>query len=602
MKRYDYIAYLTSGLGNRLRPLASAIAYCELTGRRLRVYWDQITPNGCLAPLDSLFLTHFNLITLDEIATLSASNVGLFTEKGNGHGAEREAVRFGRPQLYELSKLTRLRESQSIALDEPFDTVIVYDNDYLKSIPIEKSISALRSLKPVEAIVRAVENLKRDCGLELNTKSVHARGTDFNISDALSIYRSAIEENINIKEGERFFLSTEDRTLEEGLKNCFGDLIITRSNRRFIERNSKKQTWNDPDSFTITAEQGLDALIDVYSLSQTTMAVWHPASTFAEISRHLHAVDLSSRAVPRGLQREFLVSVSNLGMGHAKGEILFPEARLYGPVEPMGIGGDFLYWETLGYKIPFLKRMLYSGKSTPQLNWDAEIFEKVLQAGRMEKDLFNALCPYPEAFSQLSSIATLLSGKSVMILGSESYWLELFCLSVGASSVTTVEYRPIVWTRPLSPSIKVSTVTWDIFLSELGAKSCGYDVVLSYSSLEHSGLGRYGDQIMPLGDLWTFFLLSKVTNAGGFVAVAVPSGKDLVHFNAHRIYGPERVSALEKVSGLELRGMVTPNTEYITGDKDSELLGRSWDLESLLRLPVGEYRQPLFLFQKVGKI
>ena len=117
MKEMTYIVYCTSGLGNRLRPLASAIAYCNITGRKLRVYWDIKTPNGCLSPLSSLFENKFDLISLEEISDLAPDKIKLFTEKGPGHGVQREADRFGRNQLLELSQGSPPFDSQALDVE-----------------------------------------------------------------------------------------------------------------------------------------------------------------------------------------------------------------------------------------------------------------------------------------------------------------------------------------------------------------------------------------------------------------------------------------------------------------------------------------------------
>jgi hypothetical protein len=292
MTEKQYVAYLTSGLGNRLRPLVSAIAYCELTGRRLRVYWDQITPNGCLAPLVHLYKNHFDLISLDELGGLTESDIGLFTEKGRGHGVQREDTRFGRSQLLALSKVHKPKGAQDLTLDNRNNIVIVYDNDYLKTLPLETSVRALRSLRPVDKVVKAVSQLVSENNLTLQTKSVHARGTDFNVKDPIKYYIGAIENKINVKAGERFFLSTEDRIIQEGIISRFGDLVITRPGRVFLERNTGKDSWGEPDSYTISPDHGLDGLIDIYALSQTTITVSQQTSSFAEVSRHLHGVPL----------------------------------------------------------------------------------------------------------------------------------------------------------------------------------------------------------------------------------------------------------------------------------------------------------------------
>jgi len=54
--------------------------------------------------------------------------------------------------------------------------------------------------------------------------------------------------------------------------------------------------------------------------------------------------------------------------------------------------------------------------------------------------------------------------------------------------------------------------------------------------IEHVGLGRYGDQIDPDGDLRAIRELTRVLAPGGTLLIAVPVGRSRVAFNAHRVY------------------------------------------------------------------
>jgi len=49
-----------------------------------------------------------------------------------------------------------------------------------------------------------------------------------------------------------------------------------------------------------------------------------------------------------------------------------------------------------------------------------------------------------------------------------------------------------------------------------------FDFVISDSSIEHSGMGRYGDAINPWGDLITMAKAWCVTKENGFFLLGVP--------------------------------------------------------------------------------
>ncbi len=69
-------------------------------------------------------------------------------------------------------------------------------------------------------------------------------------------------------------------------------------------------------------------------------------------------------------------------------------------------------------------------------------------------------------------------------------------------------------------------------------------------TLEHVGLGRYGDEVEPLGHVLAMAELRRVLAPGGRLYVSVPVGVQRVEFNAHRVLSP--ASVLEGLSGLTL--------------------------------------------------
>lgn len=70
-------------------------------------------------------------------------------------------------------------------------------------------------------------------------------------------------------------------------------------------------------------------------------------------------------------------------------------------------------------------------------------------------------------------------------------------------------------------------------------------------TVEHIGLGRYGDPIDPDGDLRAIKELKRVLAVGGSLLFVVPIGKPKIQFNAHRIYSYDMIK--EYFSDLELK-------------------------------------------------
>lgn len=143
--------------------------------------------------------------------------------------------------------------------------------------------------------------------------------------------------------------------------------------------------------------------------------------------------------------------------------------------------------------------------------------------GRTNKWLKDAFAKYP------------IAEKTVLVCGSTYPQYECFVLLYGGRAVT-VEYNPRISDHP-----ELSFFTPDQWVKY----GFPVDSVLSISSFEHDGLGRYGDPIDPEGDLKAMKqLLSGSLRSGGLLYLSVPIGIDAVVFNAHRIYGYHRLPLL----------------------------------------------------------
>ena len=74
----------------------------------------------------------------------------------------------------------------------------------------------------------------------------------------------------------------------------------------------------------------------------------------------------------------------------------------------------------------------------------------------------------------------------MLVIGSQNPWLETVILRTGAGHVTTVDYNEIVSEDP-----DISTLTAPALARRyLEGSLPAFDVAVTYSSVEHSGLGR----------------------------------------------------------------------------------------------------------------
>lgn len=98
------------------------------------------------------------------------------------------------------------------------------------------------------------------------------------------------------------------------------------------------------------------------------------------------------------------------------------------------------------------------------------------------------------------------------------------------------DYRPAQLDLPNLISHHADLNSLPFADSSLASLSCMHTV-------EHVGLGRYGDQINPQGDLKAMSELSRVLAHGGDLLFVVPIGKPKIVFNAHRIYSYNQIIA-----------------------------------------------------------
>ena len=74
----------------------------------------------------------------------------------------------------------------------------------------------------------------------------------------------------------------------------------------------------------------------------------------------------------------------------------------------------------------------------------------------------------------------------VLVIGSQRPWLEAIIMKAGAKHITTLDYVPIKCDVPM-----ITTVTPDTFGEMfLNGSLPLFDSIVSFSSVEHSGLGR----------------------------------------------------------------------------------------------------------------
>ena len=180
----------------------------------------------------------------------------------------------------------------------------------------------------------------------------------------------------------------------------------------------------------------------------------------------------------------------------------------------------------------------YSGETAMVHSWTEEYVNEFIKKAKTSTLDGNYGRPTALALAEAVEKANY-KGKSVLVIGSENPWVEAIILERGASHVYTLEYGEINSTHP-----KITSYTpWQFNQMFREGRVPKIDGMVTFSSLEHSGLGRYGDTLNPWGDVIAVAKAACVLEKSATIVVGVECNskfRDKLYYNLHREYGPTR--------------------------------------------------------------
>lgn len=214
--------------------------------------------------------------------------------------------------------------------------------------------------------------------------------------------------------------------------------------------------------------------------------------------------------------------------------------------------------------------------------WSTECVNTLIDAATHRDPLVGPHTNYPHAAEQLfiAFERVRLQDRSVAVLGSISPWIEAIAIALGAREVATVDYDPVTVESPHITAYAVGSPA---------LKDRLFDIVVSYSSLEHDGLGRYGDPIDPDGDVAAVEEAFDMLRPGGFFVCGLPVGDGCIEGNFHRIYNRKRLDRVFKIFGATAEGLETAGCAVPWPPTASvcDYSGTRW------------WNQPVFVMQKL---
>ena len=102
-------------------------------------------------------------------------------------------------------------------------------------------------------------------------------------------------------------------------------------------------------------------------------------------------------------------------------------------------------------------------------------------------------------------------------------------------NVVLIDVRPLTTKIPGVTFIQSDATNLD------GIEDASVESISALCSLEHFGLGRYGDPIDPDASFKAMHSIVRVLSRGGHAYISVPIGYERLEFNAHRIFNASTI-------------------------------------------------------------
>jgi hypothetical protein len=200
--------------------------------------------------------------------------------------------------------------------------------------------------------------------------------------------------------------------------------------------------------------------------------------------------------------------------------------------------------------LPILHRELYKDNL-----WSNQYIEKLIEEPSYPEDYPNVLADLNNCLDRIDS----LYSKIILVVGSVTPWIECLLLNRGAKEVHFTDVSDITIEDHRIKFIKIDDL-----------EKYKFDLIVSFSSVEHFGLGRYGDMINENGDIDFMNEIASYLNDEGIFILGVPvAEKYLLCHPWHRIYDSERINLLTEKYNIECSSKNNKITNYIDFKMDT---------------------------------
>jgi hypothetical protein len=183
-----------------------------------------------------------------------------------------------------------------------------------------------------------------------------------------------------------------------------------------------------------------------------------------------------------------------------------------------------------------IKQQSYKTQKRLDLNWESQL---PCLTDKTSITVFDAHYTYHPAWA-----ARILSQTKPEMHIDISSILHFSTIISAFIPIKFYDYRPA--------QLNLNNISSDFAdLTDLSFESNSINSLSCMHTVEHIGLGRYGDPIDYDGDLKAIDELKRVVSINGNLLFVVPIGKPVIVFNAHRIYSYDQI--INYFSGFQLK-------------------------------------------------
>lgn len=220
---------------------------------------------------------------------------------------------------------------------------------------------------------------------------------------------------------------------------------------------------------------------------------------------------------------------------------------------PLAPGNDIIDYFTMrkSHYADWYFAQLYNGGGG--YDWNSQVIEKFRSQPNTCGGYRKAVCR-----ETMDKYENYIRGKVGIVIGSETPWAEAALLNHGAEKIITIEYMEITTNYPALATYHPSKVA-ELYLRKEWKP---VDLVFSFSSLEHDGLGRYGDPISPFSDLESVARARCLLKPHGIFMLGLPVALDTVVFSLIFNYFLDNLSNIRKRNRCGMRIELTGNTGF----------------------------------------